>query len=120
MGLVLYMTAWGGYTVWVQLSGTPAQVEIEHCHVPLQGSGHYESCTGVWRQTDGTQRTVTVYGSNIAERRTVDVHIRGDTGFTNSFAGWIVLLVGMGLVGLFLFAIWVSRRYRRLRGSQTA
>jgi hypothetical protein len=114
MGLVLAMTAWGGYTVWVQLSGTPAQVEIEqeHCYVP-QRSGHYESCTGEWRQTDGTQKTVTVYGSNIAESRTVDVHIRGDTGFTNSFAGWIVLLVGMGIIGLFLFAMWVGRRYRR-------
>ena len=82
----------GGNAVWVQQSGTPASVETTHCKAHSRaGSGWlpYE-CTAVWRQADGSDRTVTVRGvPRYGPRQILDVHIRGDQAYTNSFReGW--------------------------------
>ena len=112
MGLVMNGIAYSGYRVWVQHFGIPAQVKIAHCDTRGPGT-RYDRCTGVWRQTDGTQRTVTVHGRRIPVRQTVDVHISGDTAFTNSFEGWIAVLLLIPVLGVLLFLVWLGRRQSR-------
>jgi hypothetical protein len=103
----------GGYALWVQHSGTPASVETTRCkahHGKASGWLPYE-CTGVWRQTDGSDRTVTVHGvPRYGPHQILDVHIRGDQAYTNSVReGWGNFLGGIFLLVLGIMALLPSR-----------
>ena len=113
VGVALYGIAYGGYTLWAQHSGIPAQVKITHC--PRHGD-----CTGVWQQADGTQRTVTVHGP-AAVPQTLDVHIRGDKAYVNSSTwGWSNIFFGIVAVDLLAFLWSRKRRQDRARRSQAS
>jgi hypothetical protein len=117
IGLAVYGIANAGYQLWVQHSGIPAQVKILHCARHRGGGSSPKSCTAAWRQTDGTERTVTVDGPNISVPMRVDVHIRGDQAYTNGSWPWTYLLIGIALVGAFPI-LWLVGRRRRSRRSR--
>jgi hypothetical protein len=70
-----------------------------------------KTCTAIWPQTDGTQRTVIVHGPRIAYAQIVDVHIRGDEAYTDGPWPWRYLLIGILLVGV-VVGLFVLRRRR--------
>jgi hypothetical protein len=114
----------GGSAVWAQQSGISASVETTHCKAHRQrGSGWlpYE-CTAVWRQADGSDKTVTVRGvPRYGPRQILDVHIRGDRAYTNSFReGWGNLLAGIVLLVLGIVVLLPKRWIRALRRSRNA
>jgi hypothetical protein len=121
-GVALYATVNASYQLWVQHSGIPAQVAIADCkpisrHTKAPGLTP-KDCTAVWRQTDGTEKTVTVHGPNIAARQTVDVHIRGDQAYTNGPWPLKFFFAGIGLIGIISALLWRRRRQSRARRSQ--
>jgi hypothetical protein len=134
LGLAFWCLPHGGYALWVQHFGIPARVQIEYCKLnKVQNSAHrpYE-CTGVWRQDDSTERTVTVHGVNrddtvsrddplAVHHKVLDVHIRGDQAYTDS-AGESWWTIFLGLIGLVLGLATVlpSRWIRAVLRSRTA
>jgi hypothetical protein len=121
-GAAFWCVREGGDAVWVQQSGTAASVETTHCKAHRgRASGWlpYE-CTAVWRQADGSDRTVPVRGvPRYGPRQILDVHIRGDRAYTNSFReGWGNLLSGILLLVLGIVVLLPSRWIRALRRSR--
>jgi hypothetical protein len=79
-GLTLVFSYWGLSAFWQQHSGIAAPVYLVHCHGTRSGS----ECDGVWRQADGTEKTVTIDVRRGWEGDTVDAHIHGDRAYGNS------------------------------------
>jgi hypothetical protein len=108
VGFGVYGIAVGAYQLWFQHSGVPAQVKITHCKRNYgRGGWTPRNCAAQWRQSDGTERTVTVHGPKIYYGQIVDVHLRGDEGYVDGPWPWRILVVGILVVaivgGLFLF-----------------
>jgi hypothetical protein len=113
IGMGLYSAATGGYALWVQHFGTDITVEIVQCNRHTWRWAP-TTCKGALQQTDGTQRRVTVH-SKVTERRAVDVHIRGDDAYTDSYPGWRDLLIGIAILGLVPILVYGNRRSRTRR-----
>jgi hypothetical protein len=114
-GVGLYTAAYGVHQFWVQHSGVSAQVEITQCdHRSRSG---WDTCTGVWHQPDGTQKTLAVTGLDIPVHNTVGVRIRGDAAFTDASASWPTIVGGILLAAAFPAIRLFTRRRKRQRGS---
>jgi hypothetical protein len=115
LGFGVYGLATSGYQLWVQHSGIPAQLKLEHCKQAGRRSAGWapKVCTAAWRQADGSARTVTVYGPHVAYGQIVDVHIRGDEAYTNGPWPWRFFVVSILLVGIMLGLFVLSRRRKR-------
>lgn len=113
-GLAFWCLRHGGYALWVQESGTPARVETTKCDAHrLRRSGWMPyHCTGVWRQADGSNRTVSIHGvPRYGQHQILDVHVRGDQAYTNSFyEGWEIFLGGTFALVLGFAILLPSRR----------
>jgi hypothetical protein len=113
-GIGVALIGYGGYTLWVGHSGTPAQVTLLECRSP----GHSKSsdCSAEWIRADGTKRIVTVNDIPNDEavtwpRKTLDVRVDGDQAFMNSSSSGAVymILFGIALFGLGLFVLLPTR-----------
>lgn len=106
----LFMIAFGGYNLWAQHSGIPARVELGRCWATGGRAPDRTDCTGVWRQADGTEQTVTVHGVSSHHGQTVDVHIHGHQAYPNSFWRIAPLIGGSVLLGLMLLLALLPER----------
>jgi hypothetical protein len=117
-GLGVYGVAVSAHQLWVQHSGTAAQVRIEHCDKTYTYGGRGrawtpKTCSATWRQPDGTRHTVTIQGPKISPGQTVEVRLIGDDGYTTGSWPWHYLLVGIAAVCLLPAAILINLRRRR-------
>ncbi|WP_205876358.1 hypothetical protein [Mycobacterium camsae] len=112
-GIGLCAIGYGGYALWVQHSGTSAQVKLDHCKKNGRRSGDFRTCTAVWQPSGETPRTVTVHGRRISTRQTVNVRIRGNGAFTGSYNSWPIIAVGIVMVALWPVTWLISRRRKR-------
>jgi hypothetical protein len=100
-----------GIEAWqLQHSGTPAQVVV-------QRKCDHRECFGGWRQSDGTEKTVQIYGTPKDLGTTLDVHIHGDIAYTNDTLNWMPpILIGCAcLIGsaVTMIVLIVGARRRR-------
>jgi hypothetical protein len=116
-GFAVYAIANSSYELWMQRTGTPAQVKIAHCASPRLHSNGWSviNCTAAWAQPDGTQKTVNVHGPKIAVPMKVDVHIRGDQAYTDGSWPWRNLLTGIVGLAIATWMLWPRRRSGRRR-----
>jgi DivIVA domain-containing protein len=116
-GLSLWVIADAAYGMSVLQFGTPASVELVQCkrHVGTKGSFWPTNCTGLWRQDDGSVRTLTVHSPPHVFNRTVDVHVRGGQAYASWSAEGFKFLGGSAVLGLVLWGVLSDRRSRASR-----
>jgi len=115
-GMSLWVLAEGAYGLWVLQFGTPASVELVQCnrHAGTKGSFLPTNCTGLWRQDDGSVRTVTVHSPPHVFNQNVEVHAVGGQAYASLSAEGFRFLGGSVFLGITAWA-WPSRRSRAPR-----
>jgi DivIVA domain-containing protein len=111
-GLTLWVIADAAYGLWVLQFGTPASVELVQCerHAGTKGGVLPSNCTALWRQDDGSVRTVTVHSPQHRFNQDVDVHVRGGQAYASWSAEGFLFLGGSAFLGLIVWWTWPSRR----------
>ncbi len=115
-GISLWVIATSGYGLWVLQFGTPTSVELVHCnrHAGTAGKGSFlpTNCTGLWRQDDGSVRTVTVHSPPHIFNQNVDVRVRGGQAYTSWSAEVVKFLAASAFLGVVLWCVLPDRPSR--------